>query len=77
MSEYDQHARTYKTSPTPVRWAGLLVAGWALLPACGASEVTPSADGSTSSARVHTATAATPDETAERWNAPAQFTFVV
>jgi len=76
MSDNDQHARTNKTCITLVRWAGLLLGGLALLPACGANEVTPPADGASSSAPVRIATAATPYETVERWNAPGQFTFV-
>ena len=76
MSDDDHHARTNKTCITAVRWAGLLMGGLALLPACGASEITPPADGATSSERVRTAAAATPDETVELWNAPGQFTFV-
>ena len=76
MSEDDRHAGTHKTCTTAVRWAGLLLGGLALLPACGASEITPPADGATSSARVRTAAAATPEETPERWNAPGQFTLV-
>ena len=76
MSEDDQRATTKKARITAVRCAGLLLGGLALLPAWGASEVTPVVDGMTSSTLDRTAAATTPEKTVELWNAPGQFTLV-